>query len=185
MEDSDQKLARMLIEGGAQREQAVRALYTAYSGKFLRYFQRHGVHADAEDLVQQTFIKITEKCKTYRFDAPFGAWMWCVARNTMLDYFRSNGSRIITTGEQEPEDIETHVEQGTSPALKYCLKRQFEVFAKKYPEGAEALMRVAMDGWSYAELAAFLARSLGATRQFISEMRKHLEDFTRVCYEMH
>jgi len=47
-----------------------------------------GSRAVAEDLVQDVFERILKYRATYRGDAPFGAWLFRIARNARADYYR-------------------------------------------------------------------------------------------------
>jgi RNA polymerase sigma-70 factor, ECF subfamily len=70
---------------------AFAALYDLYAPR-LRRFLRHQV-ADtdrAEDLVQQVFLKMIEALPRYRATGvPFGAWVFRVARNLVIDARRT------------------------------------------------------------------------------------------------
>lgn len=64
------------------------------------------------------------------------------------------------------------------------MQRGFAAFARRFPERAEALRRVALDGWSIAEAAAFLNRTNAATREYLSQCRKKLKEFLEPCREL-
>ena len=53
-----------------------------------------------------------------------------------------------------------------------CVRRAWRAFAADHPERAEALERAVLEEWNTAELAAFLNRSAGATREYVSQCRK-------------
>jgi RNA polymerase sigma-70 factor (ECF subfamily) len=66
---------------------AFAGLYDAYAPR-LRRFLRHQVGDDhaAEDLLQQTFMKMIEALPRYRSRGlPFGAWVFRIARNLVID----------------------------------------------------------------------------------------------------
>lgn len=42
----------------------------------------------ADDLCQDAFLRAFQRIGTYRFDAPFGAWLLAIARNRTLDHLR-------------------------------------------------------------------------------------------------
>lgn len=44
----------------------------------------------AEDVVQEVFMKILKKAGSFRHDGTFKAWMFNIARNATLDFFRNN-----------------------------------------------------------------------------------------------
>jgi RNA polymerase sigma-70 factor (ECF subfamily) len=86
----DLQSLNLIRQGGKMRDRGVAALYRKYAGQFRNKFLRQRVSAsDAEDIVQEVFIKIDEKCDSYRGDAPLAAWLWRIAHHCMIDHFRS------------------------------------------------------------------------------------------------
>ena len=52
-----------------------------------------GNHRDAEELAQETFVRAFFQIQQYRPRAPFAAWLYRIARNLCMDYFRSRAQR--------------------------------------------------------------------------------------------
>lgn len=184
----DDALAGALRGGGKGRTDAVSRLFRRYAPDFRRYFRRHGLgDAEADDLVQDTFVKIVRACDTYQSDGPLEAWLWAIARNGLMSHFRG-AKPTVALDALAPGGADALLaavgRRGGDPALVDCVRRAFGEFARHYHEGAEALMRVVLDGWEYDELAVFLARTPGATREFISQCRKRLREHLEPCLEM-
>jgi RNA polymerase sigma-70 factor, ECF subfamily len=69
---------------------------------FARLYDRHvqslygyllaktGDVADAEDLTSQTFLAAYEKLSKNRFQGRFVPWLFCIARNKLVDFYRKN-----------------------------------------------------------------------------------------------
>ena len=72
-EAADQQHRACLLDiggGGAAREQAVARLYRSFRAPLLAFFRRNGIAADlAEDLLQDVFIRITQRADTFRGEA--------------------------------------------------------------------------------------------------------------------
>jgi RNA polymerase sigma-70 factor (ECF subfamily) len=68
-------------------------IYNAYSLRILNYVcYRVNNRHDAEDLTSQIFIKLFSKIEYYQENkAPLSAWIFCIARNTVTDYYRVHG----------------------------------------------------------------------------------------------
>lgn len=49
--------------------------------------------ADAEDLTQETFIRVNDKLKTFRGEASLKTWIYRIATNVSIDHFRSRACR--------------------------------------------------------------------------------------------
>ena len=172
----------LIRQGGKAREEGISGLFQLYAIPFKRYFIKHRISvADADDLVQETFVNIVRYCSTYRNECEIRIWLWKIARNCMMTYFRK----------QKPphEDIdalaETIADPKTSkdagPTLEDCVKRAFLRFSEQNHERAEMLTLATIQGWSTKELAELLGRSLGATREYVSQCRKHFKPFLDVC----
>ena len=71
----------------------------------------------AEDIVADIFVKVWEKLHTYKAkkNVPFGAWLFRIARYTLIDAYRSQQKTEEVPEEVEDEDVlnraETRVKQ--------------------------------------------------------------------------
>lgn len=73
---------------------AFRELFHRYSGALMRYFQRYGLSAhDAQDLVQQTFLRLHRARDGYRVGTTLRSWIYVIARNTGYDHARRRRRR--------------------------------------------------------------------------------------------
>jgi len=68
---------------------AVEELVVRISPPLLRFFGRSGVaQGDAEDLLQDCWVKIHRSRHTYRSSEPLMPWIYAIARHTRLDAYR-------------------------------------------------------------------------------------------------
>jgi RNA polymerase sigma-70 factor (ECF subfamily) len=75
--------------GDARASYAVAAFYGRYEIQILRFFRTHALSAeDAEDVLQVTFVTIIEKAHALKEVSNGRAWIWQIARNTLLDSLR-------------------------------------------------------------------------------------------------
>jgi len=87
---SDADLMQRIRRG---RPDAFAALVERYQKPLLNFFLRLGAHRDAEDLVQQTFLKIYAVRDSYRPSARFATFLFCIARNLWIDWLRRERRR--------------------------------------------------------------------------------------------
>lgn len=79
------------------------ALYQTYYARVLAYtFHLLGSREDAEDVTQETFLKIARALSTVRAEQA-SAWVYCIATNTACDLLRR---RRVEQAHQSPEDFE-------------------------------------------------------------------------------
>ena len=70
-------------------------LVSEYGPRLYRYFHRHsGSAQEAEDLLQDMFVKLVEKIRDYRHQGLFEAWLFRVAANLSRDRARRGQKRI-------------------------------------------------------------------------------------------
>jgi RNA polymerase sigma-70 factor (ECF subfamily) len=185
---SEQALGK-IVQGGALRRDGVAKLYASFARPFQGFFMRNRMSREvAEDLVQDTFVQIVRACDQFRGDCPLEAWLWRIARNTLISHVRKVKPGANDTSLDD--DDFAHALEGDpalqTPApqhegLEECVDRAFETFASVHPERAESLTLATVEGWSMNDIAAFLGRSPGATREYVSQCRKLLRPFLEHC----
>jgi len=172
-----------------QRDAAVGQLYRRYGGAFVRYFRRHrATEAQAEDMLQEVFIKMLRAIDGYAGTGSFEAWLWSIARSTLISSTRRADPDCVSLDALDSATAEALVSAGAGraadPAARDCIGRAFAEFARRYGESAEVLTRVVVDGWGYEELATFRGSSAGAAREFLSQCRKRLTVFIQPCLDL-
>ncbi|MEK7507096.1 MAG: RNA polymerase sigma factor [Patescibacteria group bacterium] len=73
-----------------------------------------GDRYEAENLAQDTFIKAFLKLKTLKDKKKLKSWLFAIARNVVIDFFRKNKNREIALGN---EMIENFIETASSVKL--------------------------------------------------------------------
>ncbi|MFM8281187.1 MAG: RNA polymerase sigma factor [Bacteroidota bacterium] len=63
---------------------------------------------DADDILQDTFIKAFSALHTYNHSYPFPAWLYKIASNTCIDYFRRKRIRPVPIGGLHPDQSTIH-----------------------------------------------------------------------------
>jgi RNA polymerase sigma-70 factor (ECF subfamily) len=173
----------LIRKGGKSLEKGITNLFGRYYSKFFHYFRRTGCcDESAEDLVQEVFVKIIRKIDSFRGDCPVGAWLWTVARRTGYD--KPCSGREIATDDNELELIIGASEDCDSGELTDCVRKGFDHFATENNERAQVLTLVAFNGWGVVEVAQFIERTPGATREYISQCRKKLQPYIKHCLEL-
>ncbi|MEN6580487.1 MAG: sigma-70 family RNA polymerase sigma factor [Anaerolineaceae bacterium] len=78
-----------IITSARQDPQMFGDLYSLYAQPVFRYlYSRIGSFPEAEDVTAQTFLAILERFPKYRHDGYFASWLFSIARNKAMDYFR-------------------------------------------------------------------------------------------------
>lgn len=78
------------VAAAQQNPAAFEQFYLNYSDQVFRYlYSRVGQRAEAEDLTAQTFLAALEALPSYRHRGHFAAWLFSIAHNKVMDYFRA------------------------------------------------------------------------------------------------
>jgi RNA polymerase sigma factor (sigma-70 family) len=122
----------------------------------------------ADDLTQQTFLKLHAARKRYRAGSPVRPWIFTIAVRVRLDEHRRRYRRLRVVSEVELEAIE---DQAGGPALpdpgeRADLHAQVRAAIARLPETQRVVVYLhRYEGLSFAEVAAILGLSEGAVKQ--------------------
>lgn len=183
----DASLIALLRHDGKPRQAGISQLYTRYGRDFKGYFRRHGASdAQAEDLLQETFVKVIRALDSWEGSGTLEAWLWTIARNTLLSQLRSVRGEVSLDADDDADGGDTLASRlagsDSDPADTDCVKRGLTGFAQKFAEYAHVLERVVVDDWGYDELAQYRGCSAGAAREYLSQCRKRLWQYVAHCY---
>jgi RNA polymerase sigma factor (sigma-70 family) len=164
---SDARLAQLAGEGS---EPAYEAIVERYRKPLERRCRRMLGREDAEDAVQQAFVRAWSALRAEGEVRDLRAWLFRIARNTAIDVLRT--SRFDY---QELRESLRGAESPEAEAERAAVIRKTLAGVAGLPEAQrEALMRIAIEGHSRAEVASQLGLSEGAVRQLVFRARSRL-----------
>jgi RNA polymerase sigma-70 factor, ECF subfamily len=173
------KLLQQAQEGDAE---AFGALYERFAPPVHRYLFAHlSNRMDAEDLTEEAFLRVWNRLPEYRDQGvPFVAYLMRVARNVLIDFYRSNNKTILNPIEDDHTNG-NHQETATQDPLSSRLERQElrEVLNKLREDYRSVLVARFISGLSPEETAQVMGRTAGAVRvlqhRAIGALKKLLE----------
>ena len=147
--------------------------------------------AMAEDLAQETFIKVLNHIDRYVPEFKFSSWLFKIANNLAIDHLRKrqlptvsiDGAPDATTAAQV-EATAFEIASGDESALDELEAKELgsaieRAIARLRPEYRSCIMLRHVEGRSYEEIAATLDLPLGTVKTYIHrarhELRKALE----------
>lgn len=174
--------------GAKKRAQGITLLYRKYALPIKHYYLKRGMRPEqAEDLLQEVFVLVVRKIDGYKGDGAFSAWIWTIARNTLISEYRKSNNKIDHDNLDDILDAGAHATQAINlveEEYKKCVRDAFQDFSKEHQDRAHALSLSVFHGWNIEELSGFLGRTRGATREFLSQSRKKIKPFLVRCYEL-
>jgi RNA polymerase sigma-70 factor (ECF subfamily) len=173
---TDQQLISMSLEGDAV---AFEQLFTRYRESiFQLYLQRTGSRDDADDLLQETFVKIFLKLDSYNPSFTFGQWAYTIARNTFIDYTRKRRDDLSV--DSIPGGYSSIAPTAAAPTPEESIinsqqRAQIEQhMAKMEPRYRRLIELRFFRDYSYEEIARELALPLGTVKTRIHRAREQL-----------
>jgi RNA polymerase sigma-70 factor (ECF subfamily) len=164
---------RLMLAFQAGDDAAFDALFARWAGRVLRFVERMvGEASVAEDLVQETFVRVWRARGRYRAEARFSTWLFTIAGNAA----RNERRRPFRRAPHEPEGDASALAADDPPAdAQLAARREAKALeaalAALPPRQREALWLRAVEGLSYAEVAAALGASEMSVKALIHRAR--------------
>lgn len=170
------------IVKGCQRQEtkAQKELYDLFGRKMYGVCLRYaGNENDAQDILQEGFLKIFEKINQFGFKGSFEGWMRRIFVNTALEKYRGQYKVInIQDGWREAnDDGYEHI------ASSITAKELTELIQQLSPKYRTVFNLYAIEGYSHKEISELLNISEGTSKSNLSRARVILQDRIRQLYK--
>lgn len=152
--------------------QAHAAIYTTYSRACFTLAMRIlGNAASAEDVVQDVFLKMMDAIKSYRGDAPFGAWLKRLTVNAAIDQLRAQ--RYVD--QDDPERLFANIaESATTPDDSHDA---MALLQRLPPRARLVLVLHELEGYTHKELADLFGQTESYSKSILSRSLRRLHDW--------
>ena len=171
------------------RDAAYRELLRRYERPvFSLVFRMVRDRAIAEDLAQDTFVKVLNHIDRYRPEFKFSSWLFKIANNVAIDHLRkrqldtismdgsphaSSAAEIEATSFDLADKSENALQELEARELGSAIER---AIAALRPEYRSCILLRHVEGRSYEEIAATLDLPLGTVKTFIHRARHQLRE---------
>ena len=189
----DADVARLAQQG---REAAFRELVRRYERPvFSLVFRMVRDSATAEDLAQDTFIKVLNHVDKYRPEFKFSSWLFKIANNVAIDHLRrrqldtismdgspnaATAADVEATSFDIADKSESALEIMEAKELGSAIERAIGALR---PEYRACIMLRHVEGRSYEEIAATLDLPLGTVKTYIHRARHQLREALELLRE--
>ncbi len=159
-------------------------VYDDYHEKIHRHLVRMVGEAEAEDLTQEVFAKVSRGLKTFRGESRISTWIYQIATNSALDRIKSKSS---VTSDHEPIDSIDNLDQNKvvwigenkSAVDQQLLRKEMNACIRRVvdrlPENYRTVIVLGeLEGFNDNEIAEILGLSLQATKIRLHRARKKL-----------
>ena len=168
--DEDARLARACAAGDTAVFQEI---YRTHADRMKSIAYNHlGNVSDAEDAVQETFLKVHRAASTYNGESAFTTWMYRVLINTCYDALRRRQRRIQQTPIDDALPVE-HAGANVDDVKRIALRK---MLAELPEQRRTVFMLFEIEGLSHAEIAELLDITEGNSKWILFATKKQLQE---------
>jgi RNA polymerase sigma-70 factor (ECF subfamily) len=165
---TDRELVAELLDGGNER--AFRELYQRYTPRLYRIVIGilDGQEHEAEDVVQETWLRAATALKTFRWGSSLSTWLAAIAINRAREVIRSSKR---WQGGGQIDDL---------PAAQLSLSERIDLerAVSRLPEGYRSIYEMFdVQGYSHEEIAQRLGIAPGTSKSQLFHARRSLRNF--------
>lgn len=151
-------------------------LYRRYSPKMYAVCLRYASNAEeAQDILQEGFIKVFKKMDSFRGDGSFEGWMRRVFVNTAIEHFRRRRYLMPVT-----EREENTIEGKYTSALDDLGAKDIMALVQELSPGYRTVFNMyVVEGYTHKEIGDILGISEGTSKSQLSRAKVILQDMVR------
>jgi RNA polymerase sigma factor (sigma-70 family) len=161
-----------LIKGCIQKNvNCQRMLFEQYAGILMTVCIRYSsTQAEAEDVMQEAFIRVFAYIHQYRFEGSFEGWLKRVVANTALRILQKKGIRFSELNEDVHDQHIANTEAWSQASEAEILK-----LISNLPTGYRTVFNMyVLEGYTHEEISAMLRINIGTSRSQLAKARKTL-----------
>lgn len=165
LDSDDRTLAESVLAGD---ELAFRQLYGRHTPRLYCLVLRllGGVEADAEDVVQEAWIRATDRLGSFRWEASFGSWLSAIGLNVARELLRKRGRR-------REDEWSGDTDVAAPRPLDRLEPIDLERALKALPDGYRTVLVLHdVEGYRHEEIAQQLGIAAGTSKSQLFHARR-------------
>jgi RNA polymerase sigma factor (sigma-70 family) len=175
LEVAYQDIHRDIIElSKAGNHKAQYQLYRLYSkAMFNICYRMMNNHAEAEDLLQESFAEAFHRLDTFRYESAFGAWLKRIVVNKCINHIKKRRAQLVYT-ENIPEiDHEDEVEI----TAEHLDVRRIYSAMEQLPEGYRVIFSLyLLEGYDHSEIAEIMGITESTSKSQFSRAKQKIKE---------
>ncbi len=179
MGKTDKELLALFHNPGTKK-QAFNLIVRTYQERVYYHVRRIVInHDDANDVVQNTFIKAWKALPNFRGDSKMYTWLYRIATNESLNFLSKKRKHIFQNIDDIKESLISKIEGIYFDGDKIETKLQKAILTLPYKQRIVFNMRY-YDEIKYEEMAKILDTSEGALKASYHHARKKIEEYLKL-----
>ncbi|MDX9893687.1 MAG: RNA polymerase sigma factor [Patescibacteria group bacterium] len=177
-EQSDQELVHLTLEN----QDNFLYIVNRYEKKLLSFILRisNVNYQDAQDLLQEIFIKVYQNLNDYDPELKFSSWIYRITRNHVISHYRKNKNKPqVLPFELEQDLFETlaaDFDLGQTVETKLTRERIFAALDKLKPKYREVIVLRYFEEKSYDEISDIIKKPTGTVGTMINRAKKQFKE---------
>jgi RNA polymerase sigma-70 factor, ECF subfamily len=173
---NDQELIREVLKGN---QLAIQELHGRYVDRIFYYiFKQTNNYQDSEELLQDVFYNAASKLHQFKETSSFKTWIFKIARNAVIDYYRKNNRRrekSITMDQDLMENIIGKEESAENTVLRNLHMDEVIQSLDKLPSNYQTVLHLRfIEGFSIKETASIMGKTTLSVKSMQNRARKAL-----------
>lgn len=130
--------------------------------------------AEAEDIMQESFIEAFEKIRFFKGEGTFGSWLKRIVINKSINHLRSKKPTTSLDNEKTEVPDDTESDKTYSENI-FCRLEEIRNGIKKLPENYRIIISLnLLEGYDHEEIAGILGTTYGNVRTRFSRAKQKL-----------
>lgn len=157
-------------------------LYDVLAGKMMFVCFRYCKNRDdAEDILQEGFIKVFKHIDTFKFEGSFEGWVRRIIVNTAIDFITQQKQKHLF---DDIENVSNHPES-ESDAVSQMNEKDLLKLLCLLPDGYRTVFNLfAIEGYSHKEIAVMLKISEGTSKSQLSKAKAQLKNLLHQYFDV-
>ena len=157
-----------------QCPKAQKSLYETFAGKMLVVALRYvSGRLEAEDVLQESFIKVFKNISTFRQECSLEAWIKRIVINTAL---KQNRSKLYLFPALDVQDLSEDYQESTEFLSQLHYEDLLAMVQKLAPRYRVVFNLYAIEGYQHQEIAKMLGMSEGTSKSQYSRAKQILKE---------
>ena len=176
MQHYEELILRLTSE--TSKDSAFKDLVSLYKERLYWHIRKIVItHDDADDVLQNTFIKVYKNIHKFKGESKLYSWMYRIATNESLSHLKENAKmRSITSEELQQHTIDNLQADVYFEGTEIQIKLQKAIATLPYKQQLVFNMRY-FDEIKYSEMSKILETSVGALKASYHIATKKIEDY--------